>query len=306
MTTLALSNAPINDPSGVLPVVSFVDSVLRPGTLAIFDPAHSLSPLSAVPANGDLLPNVVPTAQLNTLLGQSNVANDYKLVSQVTGLSASVGLLELTPKKALNATFTRTNQVAFARATVGLPDKLRQYILDHLSHQFLFVVERELTFAAGTSGIAAGARIPAFVSQSTSSVLSNYHGFQSDTGFTPSSGGNFVGGVVSGAGHAATGKAFLALAVGGFTGTVPSLANFTVCAGFGSPPGYQSSPWYNKLSSGALYRFVVEDLTASGISFDRAVNGIGQRDSHLEQYSRDFAVGGRWYGDTLRNPSTLP
>ena len=307
MTRLGISNSPLVDPSGVLPSFSPVDSVIRAGTLAIFDPSHSTAPLAAVPANGALLRNIVPTEQLNDLLGATHTDEDYSWVAAISGLGAGVALLELTPKGALNATITQTSQAAAVLAGVALRDTIKQYMLDHLDHTFLLVEERATTRAAITSGLAANASPPNFIAQNTVSLTANFLGYHCAAGFYPASGIHLVDSEVQG-GHNTVGESFRSLAVTGFTGTAPTTPGaFNVFAGFGQPTGYNSSPWYNKLSSGALRRFVIEDLTVSGITHDRAVLGSGLRDSHIEQWVRDLTPDyGRWDDDVLRAASTLP
>ena len=148
---IQLSTQPIVDPNNVLPVSGRgIDSALRAGTLAILDPAHSTAPLAAVPANGGKIPNIVPTDQLNALLGQTRTVADYQFTAAVLGMAAGVAVTELTPKKALATTITQTAQTGTVRANYDLATALKQYILDHLDHTYLFIVEDVVTRVAGT------------------------------------------------------------------------------------------------------------------------------------------------------------
>lgn len=307
---IQLSTQPIVDPNNVLPSSGKgIDSALRAGTLAILDPAHSALPMSAVPGNGETLPNIVPTDQLNALLGASLADADYRFTATILGLGAGIAVSELTPKKALSTTITQTAQTAQVRVSYDAAGAIKQYILNHLDHEFLFIMEDVVTRVAGNvSGGAGNAQPPGFVAQNVSASFNNFLAAETAGGFFPSSGAALTGQQVTGGGHNTIGERLLAIAAKGFTGSVPATPGaFTVGPVFGGAPGYTSNTYYNKYRSGALRRFVIEDLTVSGISFDRAVNGNGLKDSHLEQWQRDLAATyGRWAGDTLRDPVTIP
>jgi hypothetical protein len=281
----------LNFTDTALPIVRD-DPLLSAGSLFLFDPSHSQGGFAGVPAHAAAVPNVA-WKEAAALLG-SGTASSLSATVGSTGNIAGVFQVERSGKGGVHGMATQgSSQVAGAYWRCDLPPAVRDYLYaNRSSRSFYISIWKRLTRKplAGAGDFMYGA--------STSNYL-----FHSETfAFAPSAGKirrvpDFSDGS---AGITVPADRFLSGSVSNITGTGPaSSTNPTFGLGGIGPWNYSGT--YNKLGSSVLYRFYIEDLTASG----RSAADVDALDYELWQAA--FATGGKFHGDTYSDPvATVP
>ena len=274
------------------------DAMLRDGSLMIIDPTNSNDPWDAgVPAGGTTMPNVA-LAQAADLIGSGDASTLGAVWSYSSAITGTVGLIERTTKGGVHVIASQTNWSSNYVARLTLPSLIKQYLVDHPTHKFYASQWYRPTRQAINTGLAASFRAPKFELQHSSGPGTGYLIYLNSSDIYPVSG--LIDGKEVSPSPDDLDDCFAAGSVTNWTGSVPADAAHVVAeVGWGALTAYTSSSWYNKHGSHVLYRFTLEDLTISGLSFSE----VREQDKELWQY----AVGsGRYSGDSWTDPSTIP
>ena len=288
------------------------DPILSSGSLLLVDPSHSAAPWPAgVPANLATVPNIAK-ASAKTILGGSPTDAAVSPIWEIPiPFTANKGLVARSSKGGLDLLYSPTLLVSGNEGgQFQFPTALRQYIFDHLDNDYFISSWMRIT-RVGSTDIANG---PTFVYNqisATSGSTNNFLTYTSTSAVAPSIGNapcigsrnatvaaNIVGPACRNIGVNAFTNVKPVTAVMGQAntlrtrfGTVGRPVDSTGAASHATCPG----PSY------VLYRFYLEDLTVSGRSYTD-VDAID-----VAEYNKQvLTAGGRYYGDTFTDPTTIP
>ncbi|MEA3389644.1 MAG: hypothetical protein U9R64_10300 [Pseudomonadota bacterium] len=294
----------ITIPTGVddttLPYADDDDALLVPGSLLLIDPAHSVSPVGALPALAPFGQTPVPNIawkHLADILGSgtaTTLANTFFYDSAVT---ASANRFEKSGKGGIHGIISQQNnnanfQGAFIRASVPLTN----FLFTNRGHAFYFSRWSRVTRPGSNSVGATKAAL-----WSTQGTVGNDYLFKFlTTGNQPAAGAAQRLGGQSTPGPNVADAVFDAIGVQGFTGAAPSSSVTFAPANWGTTAPDAFSGRYNVQQSSILYRTYLEDLTISGRSY-----------ADVEAIDRalfDLALGngGRYANDSFTSPAVLP
>lgn len=273
------------------------DPILSSGSLFLFDPSHSAGTFAGVPAQGSTVPNVawkeaaaiIGSGDATTLAGEIRASNHNEATKMLT---------ERTPKGGLHGLVSQVNQTTTNYYSFRLKQALHNRIIANQDNDYYVSIWHTLT--RHTIGNAAP-QSPFHAAESTSNFI--WHA--SSGAFAPGGGGAFGGthrspdnGDTSGAVGVARFLSGCTLAKSG-AGMGNNIDIWPVAAVLGN-----TGPWgsfnTNKAPSRVIYRVYIEDLTVSGRTYAQ----VDSIDFALWQAA--FAAGGKFYGDTYTDPSTLP
>lgn len=267
----------------------YPDAMMNPGSLYLFDASNPAGwdLGNTAPSNGSLIPNVAWETAAGLIGSGTRTTLSPTAASSLT---ATDGIIELTPKKGIHVIMSQSTQAANRNFRVSIPTAIRQYLSDHANtKQFYFSMWTRTTRLATTA--TTGHFYGLNGSTSANDYLFKFLRDVSD----PSSGGKYLG--TRNTAFNTLGNSFRNLGVNGFTGTKPTLMDMAWKAGaWNHFAGFE----LNKSASIIFYRVYIEDLTASGRTYAQA----DAADYAL--YQAAFATGGRFNGDTYTSPSTLP
>ena len=281
-----------NFTNATLPVLPKYDAIESNGSLALFDPQHSLGAFSGVPTGGTL-PNVLaPIAR--TVTGQSaNTSMDWRPIAGGV-VADNIFELERTTKLGVHGMSTQAGaQNAQGYWQLLLSPALEAYLKANVvAHQFYVSGWFRLTRKMVTN----------VAPQSHMHFASNtgsYGWFTSNGAYmaVPSGvydcSGDTLGSPLG------TPIRFAARA-GGWTGNQADISGqfVTPCWSLGNA-GAWSGFNANKAPSMVLHRAYIEDLTVSGRSF-ADVLAIDKR-----LHDQAFGQGGRLFGDTYSDPAVV-
>lgn len=290
---LDLGNTPIIDPSATLPIVYTGDPLLTAGSLILLDFNHSRGfrpdDLTAVPADGDTIPNIARDTAA-ALLGGG--ALDYDLGWTFNAAAGQI-VMERTAKGMLHGMVSQINLTASVAGAMAIPAAIRQYILDHADHEFYLSLWSVLT-RAGSNTATRQVNVG-----SSSAASNNYLVTTGDTSLFPTVGNShLVGRQLSSPAPTAGDQTYRAVAADGFTGAVPATAaGFAQFLAFGRSAGFTSVA--NGFGSWALGRVHLVDLTAAGITFDE----LNARDQAA--FTDATSAGGKFHGDSWSDPAAI-
>lgn len=280
-----------------LPVVRRDSLLPAAGALMLVDATHPANPWpSGVPTNGATVPNLA-WEQAATAIGSGTESSLAATIYSV-GLTGSAGLVERSTKGGLHAVISPTT--SFTDSTVGfniaLPSTVFDYTRANPAHDYYFSIWARVTRNPDTSVV------------TMSSAINTDLKFL--VGFSPLSD---FGGTI---GHQS--------AINDTTGA-PRYRNIesipptgydtdTVTGVAATTPGNRSvfivgnrngsntiSGRRGKGGSRVFYRAYLEDLTVSG----RSYSTVDALDSGMFTALLSTA-GGRYYGDTFTDPTTIP
>ena len=275
-----------------LPVV-LNDPILSNGSLFLFDPSHSLGAFDGVPSNGGTVPNIA-WAEAAAILGSGTQSSLMGTVASTNATEASKSLVERTTKLGVHQIISLTAQTVANNWIVSMPTAIRDYMYTHRSDHSFYV---SIWFRVTRPGIVnASMQSPLHyaVNPGTSNYL--YHA-QGGTPVITGSNKRYAPAFADSSVSAGQEK-FLNMNPSGITGTGPTNST-DVRFGLGNFDSWQSSN-LNKTSSRVIYRVYIEDLTVSGRSY-AAVDALD-----YAMFQAAFASGGKFYGDTYTDPSTIP
>ena len=281
---ITLSDIVFSDSS--LPVLRD-DPLLSSGSLVLVDVGHSKGRLSGVPSNGTLVNNIAGSIA-SGLVGSASVSPDI-----LTGFTSSAMVPELSGKGGLHVIKSKVNDTNATRFTLRLPAAIKAYLLDNPTHGYYFSMWQQFTrkFDANNAPLM-------IFGESAYSV--NFLMNLGSSGAVQGAATNVLGQATTLNPFVAAGPAKLQLAVSKVTGTLSSLAYNDLFIFGGVPSVGVMDAALKKGGSQIMYRVYLEDLTVSG----RTYAEVKTLDDAL--YAAAFAPGGKFYGDTFTDPSTLP
>ena len=274
-----------------LPVV-LNDSILSNGSLFLFDPSHSLGAFTGVPSNGGTVPNIA-WAEAAAILGSGTQSSLMGTVASTNATEASKSLVERTTKLGVHQIISLTAQTVANNWIVSMPTAIRDYIYtNRSSHSFYISMWHKIT-RAGVTNAAPQSPIH-YASNTVNHLFFTSNGLATAQGSNKRAYPSGVNDIACTAGQ----ERFLSVNPTAQTGTgVISTNNLDFGLGnFGAWSSFN----LNKCSSRVIYRVYVEDLTVSGRSY-ATVDALD-----YAMFQAAFASGGKFYGDTYTNPSTIP
>lgn len=272
-----------------LPVLSS-DPVINRGSLALFEPAHPADPWAAgVPSSGYSIPNIASSSFAKL----ANVAVDQArgIYSKDAAITNADGVVKRTPKGGLEVVMSDTLTVPSGTSrliTMYGGKALTDYLVDNYGHSYFASVWKKNT-RAGRSG-----QFPyIYAAGNEASQLNNIFSYQ--TSVIPS-----VASQPERYLWAPNANPFAAVT------TSPGIWAIGVKNGGGTPNkstfnyGYRWTAGNNSHSS-VVYRIYLEDLTASGRTATQAFDA-----DNAEFTKQVLTAGGRYFGDTFTDPTTVP
>lgn len=302
-----LSGVHFTDPT--LPKVRD-EQLLTAGSLFLFDPTHSLRPITGALADSLVVPNVAYQEAL-AVLGTGTQASVDGALKVDAGFTTARGKLERSAKGGIHGICSQTQFTGASQgAGIELPVALRSYMRLNPTHVFYLSVWERVTrpalalaagvnpaIAPGTAGLASG-----------SSATNNRFVLMQTSGASLGSGGThdvpLPGREAPGLGAVGTGYR---AGAGPFVGVAPTtdanMMGYVASWGQWGRSGLDTFPSsYPAHSSRVFYRGYVEDLTVSGRTFAQ-VDALD-----FARYTADVTTaGGRYYNDTVpTDPATIP
>jgi len=272
------------------------DLILAPGSLMLLDTSNgSQSQPAVIPAglSTGLLPNIA-WKECAAVLGTGDAAS--LAFSAYNNLSGTNGKFEITSKKGLHSLISQVNHTATSQnSSVRIPLAIRNYIAANPTHKY-YVSTWVRQTRSFVTGIDFGVLVMNF------STTGNYNVLQSPSQVR-----------IQGQSAALEYRDALAVndlnpqirnkAINALTGTPGGNGNsdlgFSLFANGGGLNAYGSVSVLNKCPSMIMYRAYIEDLTVSGRTY-ATVDAIDK-----QMYDAAFAVGGKFYGDSFTDPTTI-
>lgn len=252
---------------------------------------------STIPTTNTVVNNILwETA--SAIIGSGNKASLSAIVQQ-SNFNSNEGIVEFSTKKGLHVIVSQVNSVQNHAFVLSLPSPIKQYILSNANHKYYVSIWSRRTRAAlsvvGNTATNYAITVLGNNSQTTSNHLSVFTALEI---YPTAASGKRLG--VRETSANSVGYNFKNIAVNGYTGTQPSLANFDSAIFKAGSFSAFSAFEQNRSASDIFYSFYMEDLTVSGRNY-ADVDSIDK-----SEYDSATSVGGRFYGDTFTNPSTLP
>jgi len=321
-----------------LPVL-YADEIMSTGSLVLIDPTHPYAPwVAGVPANNALVPNIAAQTARTLLAASSDDAVSAVAFNPGT-MTGSAGLLERTGKGGMAVIAPQGGMaIAGSGLAIAMRNNLTSYILANATHSYFASVWMRLTRSAAaaygndtTFGINGNG-------QQTNSTLVNIAPNPTTTSsfnIKPGSGGPHTLGIRTplstldnhiinvGIGGWQTslagvdtrpaplpGDGTQPATTGSYAGGTISFGSSSAVNGIGTTGATAAfinldptslSTNKDKAGSKIVYRVYVEDLTVSGRTY-------AQLDAlDFAAYTREvLTTGGRYYGDTFTDPTTIP
>lgn len=272
----------------------YVDSVMSNGTLMLMDVGFSTNPWpSGVPSSGAVLPNIAWDVAA-AIVGSGNSTTLSPTFNNLF-TDQTKGKFERSSKGALHG---MVSQLADApsnqnQASLVFPTLIRDYLYANQGHAYYMSTWRKVTRAAKSG---ASSELILFGAVNTSSAVTSYLAYGDRVRTRPTS-GNRTGEIVD-PDYNVVSNQFRAIAVSGWTGTAPG-ANTNIQAVLSAWGAYGAFGSFGSQysQSHADYRFYLEDLTVSGRDY-ATVETLDHA-----RWAADFASGGRYYGDSMSDPS---
>lgn len=283
------------------PFVNVLDPLESAGSLWLVEPMNPAQQWAAgVPSNNGAIPNVLANK------GAALTGSTAGLTLTTAGLSGTQGKLERSGKGGLHAIYSNTNatnigtpNTAYARIR---PDQaIKDYLFANLNHEMFFSM---WVYATRLAPDGKQFNVIGQISRTTSAT-GNFkaHIGQSVSNLTGTSGSRLSS--MTNAGGRTPGPRIQNVARPTFIGTPPTNATsdmdvdaFSVGNG-GTINSYLTSK--QGVGSHILYRSYLEDLTVSGRSY-ATVDALD-----MAEYTKQVLTpGGRYYGDTFTDPTTIP
>lgn len=264
-----------------------VDPMLTAGSLLLIDPAHPVNPWAAGLPSGSV-PNVA-WEEAAVMAGGDATSLRSPMVSAF--VDPTDGKLERTGKGAFHAVVSKTNDVSGHYLTFQVPPLIGTYLAANLGHATYLSLWTRVTRAGGAAALFAR------LSSATGGIIRQSiqeTGSGTSISGSPTSGTTYVG------------RRTFASPAAGLVNTGVNAAPSTWPGGAGTNPiltimGPLSASTLHLSPSWVLYRLYLEDLTVSGRTY-ATVDALD-----AAQYAAAVTdPGGRYYGDTYTNPTTIP
>ena len=239
---------------------------------------------------GQVLPNTLAAYALNSVGGAVTMARDS------VGGGSSIST-EMTSKGGIHLLASQLNQSTTIREYIQAQsdNTLTQYLVDNAANIYFSIwrttTRKALSGAAPSVGFLRDASNGAFKNEVNYTVFENMNG----AGLTYS---KLATNQLADA-NVGVPNLLATNPTAGFKGTYVSVAATKLRIGAGALTPSTTTTSANKSTSFVLYRVYIEDLSKSGRTFAE-VNALDQA-----EFTKAFAVGGRFYGDTWSDPATL-
>lgn len=275
--------------SAYAPPVDPIFTNVSKGPLVLFEPGHPSGPLSFIPADGAPVPNLASSFATTTTGSAAPLT-----LTNTFGSTSAMGRVERTTKGGFHVINSQTQQEApYQNLQIQIDQALRTYIDSNVGHVLYLSAWAKVT------------------RKSPSTYTNNVPIAKISAGYTNASHYAAVGVTTSNSGwhtpivgteqnkgflHDGSGDAFFSAiaSTGSFGGTYANtLAPISIL-------GPRQSSEINNMPSVILYRIYMEDLTVSGRSFSQ----VSSMDQILYQ-ANVASSGGRYFGDTYRDPASL-
>lgn len=258
--------------------------LINNGSLLLFDGSVSLAGVTSL-AGVNSIKNIA-ASKAAALTGAPKESLDFTFTNTYT---QATGRVAVSPKKGIDTVASLVNPIGAGIGwDMAFPDAVETYIINNLNHTFFFAWFSTMTRQA----------------QATSIRLFVGNG-ANDNYLTQLGEGFYLPTVASGKGklennHPETTvlnvPQYKRTAVAGFTGATPNLGRSSFRSGRFAPFDQSNT---GSTRSQADYLLYVEDLTVSGKTPQQA-------DAILQaHFTKQFAIGGAFYGDTLQSPTIL-
>lgn len=280
-----------------LPVLRDDPILPAAGALALYEPGHPINPLVGVPANAALLPNLaLPQAQALTgataaqLSAVMNVGSTYDAFC-IRERTAGGGLHLLTTETAVGDANT------FVTVTLG--SAFPTYLIANKAHSYFYSLWGRWTRLGPALSVGVGNPIYSVVMQTASDAYTFY---QRPTGAGEvcyPTDSRRLGWRASNSVSSTVAPFIQNIGTNAIATAATAITTTKILqAGHALSP---ASVDYGKTSSLVFYRWYCEDLTVSGRTY-ATVDALD-----IAEYNRQVTtIGGRYYGDTYTNPTTLP
>jgi len=296
MSSFLAFNADVNAPVDPDMPVREADWMLNDGSLMLIDPAHSADPWAAGVPSAGAVKNIA-LAKAQALIGSGDASTLGAAWSFNSNITGDVGKIERTSKGGLHVICSQTAFPGY-NARFALPALIKQYMIDNADHKFYVDFWYRVTRQALNASLNPNSRPPKVLLTNSVSAVNNHLIFLNNSGFYPT-GSKLIGSQLV-PGPDTMGNCIASIGVDGWTGTVAANAAAMVGdIGWGGLTGYSGASWSALYGSHIFYRFYLEDLTVSGLTYEeRAVRSCRQWQFAMTQ--------GRYYGDTFTDPATIP
>lgn len=272
------------------------DEILSDGSLMLLDASHYYGGFgSGVPVDNQTFENIAWKEAAALMSSDQAGVRAWFDYYGGTGFTR-----ERTGKGGLHFILSQAGDLgASVGAEIMMPTALRTYLAAHPSHAYYISTWTRLTKVAQNVVSGVTYKPATMTIQSTASSTSNYLGYFDKDDNSPLAASAKRLGSVQSNGANTLGNSFRAIAVDGWTGTLPSVASdirqgMVIAGARGAYGGLAASAG---APSFALYRLYIEDMTVSGRDYAE-VEAID-----LAAYTREFAAGGKFYGDTFTTPA---
>lgn len=245
------------------------DKSLTPGSLMMFDPSHTMSGLSGVPVDGQLLYNLA-WKEASQLIGSGD---SESLRSPFRNSLGAHGRFELTTKGGLYGIVSQVTKTS-QNAKIQLATAVGNYLTANPTRQYATFFWGRLTRLRKVDDVR-----EVLISVSPNPLQNN---------------------LINGWFNNATGNQRLSFnRPTGWVGTPVGGSFLSSVPAWGGADAYTHVNQLNS-SSFIIYRVHIVDILASGKTFTQ----LDAEDAAL--YAQMFGVGGKFYGDTFADPSILP
>lgn len=271
------------------------DPLLADGSLLLLDFSRAavIGP-GTIPGNEAALGNLAFEIAAEVLGGGSENTLAAIFENTLVG-QPSMGIVERSTRSGIHIITSQANMDSSARhGGIRFPDAVTAYVRANLpAHTFYCSIWGRQTRLATASANGIG------YLGDTSNANNCGWSFYTQPSRAPADNSSAFVGALADPTVNSTGNFFRSIAVDDWTGTKPSAPNTVGKFWFGAQGPYLGFQ-RNGAASGVIYRIYLEDLTVS----NRPASAVIAADKAL--YDAAFAPGGKFYGDTVSDPSTVP
>lgn len=272
------------------PKIVTIDRMEAPGSLILVDPAHPAGPwASGLYADAAVVPNLFAA----NAVAVAGAGADVLKMGRGADWGTSKGMLERSGKGGLHAVPSPTLATsAGGKLYITAADALEAYLLANPTHQYFFSSWSRTTKAAAAAGASNNI---IYSSAANATPGANYLAYAHFNGTTGAAG-------TARQGTNVTGPRISNTAPAAWTGTraADAASMFTTIFSAVNTSWAFSDTKVRELGASVHYRFYLEDLTVSGRSYAEA-DAI----DFAEYTKHVLTAGGRYYGDTYTNPTTI-
>ncbi len=282
------------------------DSLLSAGSLLLMDPAHSADPWApGVPAVGAAVPNIA-WREASALIPGSTQTSLRPTVLANSMVPANRGIMERSGKGGLHGV-PKQDGTAETSYTFTLPTELINYILANLTHSYYLSVWGRTTRAATQPTTTSSNQGISFFRDTTATSATGQHLSETNTLIGIAANTDSDSGGMFRSFPQTQPPRLITPDTDENPGLFSSQTTSAPPASITPATALQARPlrWVTPKASGGglafvMYRVYLEDLTVSGRS--ALVLQAMDRAAYNEQVKTD---GGRYFGDTFTNPSTV-